>query len=313
MDKDALTRLLREVLASPDEESSLVCLPLPRLRTGVLRENWGEDELSHLASCIACQRARERMDELVWHPTVGQLARHTVHRLGGDDELSLRAHLEDDRCRCCRAVHARIQGSRDQLPGAWLEEMCREHGVWFRGQECPAALRLVAESVGAILDAEHVSSHFLVSKSRLVAPRSMCFTCHVPCDITTDLDASSGLTAFMVRHPGLYNLSRDDIAAFARERGNPKPSLFTPVYSKECTSLLCLPVYLDGQLAGLVKVENRRHTHPTIADQPGARFDRVDEVVLRRIVDEAKPLYAEGLAWAKEHFPRPEVQLFPAA
>src|SRR5262249_42773423 len=108
MNKQALTELLSGLLAAREQTEGQPAEPghlaLPRLRTGLLRADWSEEEKDHLRRCAACQKAKEQMSREVWHPTAPQLFRHLRGRLTGDDAIDVNYHLTEDQCRHCRAV-----------------------------------------------------------------------------------------------------------------------------------------------------------------------------------------------------------------
>ena len=54
----------------------------------------------------------------------------------------------------------------------------------------PLALREFNYALAAMLGANHVSTHLMVSDTRLVAPFETCFNCHVKVPIVTDLTDS---------------------------------------------------------------------------------------------------------------------------
>jgi hypothetical protein len=91
------------------------CLSLIRQRRASLREDLGQEERTHLESCLHCRQMRATVEGNTWHPAVGDLCRARAGRLGSDEEAVLEAHLESERCRRC----ARLMAS------GWLNALAR--------------------------------------------------------------------------------------------------------------------------------------------------------------------------------------------
>jgi hypothetical protein len=120
MDEPGLNRLLVGLTSSdPDRiENALgttsptpTCLPLSRLRTGVLRENWKESERSHLASCSYCRKTEQQARSQVWHPSLVHLFWH-ARGLFENNDADVTHHLQHDACRRCLRLSSLLGADR---------------------------------------------------------------------------------------------------------------------------------------------------------------------------------------------------------
>ncbi|MBI3968811.1 MAG: hypothetical protein HY329_24505 [Chloroflexi bacterium] len=118
MNDSTLTRALRALAAAdrigsdqahtPRERLS-ACISLPRLREGLVREDWTPAEQSHLAECARCQASRDKLGGMLWHPEWWQLSFDVQGLLVDEDAADVTFHLRDDRCRRCLARYARLE------------------------------------------------------------------------------------------------------------------------------------------------------------------------------------------------------------
>jgi hypothetical protein len=95
--------------AEHDEETSPLtasCLSLIRQRRAVLREDLGGEERAHVESCWQCRKTRATVEEVTWHPRVGELCRRRAGRLAGEERATLDAHLQSEGCRRCARLDA---------------------------------------------------------------------------------------------------------------------------------------------------------------------------------------------------------------
>lgn len=116
MDEAALTQLLAHLAACVPERPALVrpspvCVPVARLRSANLKENWTSGELHHLRECRFCQDLTSRARLLQWHPTPLQLL--PLARDLGPPDADLAYHLEKDACRRCSRLASALR--RDTL------------------------------------------------------------------------------------------------------------------------------------------------------------------------------------------------------
>ncbi len=109
MDEPGLTRLLlglasnepERVERSPGTTSPGVsCLPLSRIRTRVLKENWSDSERAHLSGCTHCRKSEQLARKQVWHPSLVHLFWHARGLIEHSDE-DAGYHLTNDACRRC--------------------------------------------------------------------------------------------------------------------------------------------------------------------------------------------------------------------
>ncbi len=205
-------------------------------------------------------------------------------------------------------------------PPAWAEalwedglRLLREQGRTIPPLDDRAVRAAMVRAVGSLsrslaeqLKAVHVSFHFQVADRLLIAPREMCHNCRLPFDIVTDL-RTQGLTSEMFGRPGVYNLSGEAIKARAAEKSRPKPSLFTPVYGQECSSLLSMPFSADGRVVGLVKVENKQGLPVGWLGRSDRPFTAEEEELLRRSLDASSAVLAAAYRWVKDQYPNPDV------
>ncbi len=75
------------------------CLSLPRFCAALLRGGWTAAERAHIGGCAYCQKTREKVQRVLWHPTLWQVFLHNLN--GGVAEVAY--HLEQDKCQPCLA------------------------------------------------------------------------------------------------------------------------------------------------------------------------------------------------------------------
>lgn len=109
MDDAAVTRLLGGLTGKGPEAGDRadaqvrpgpVCVPLSRVRTALLRENWTGDEQRHLASCSHCRRSEQLCRTQVSHPSLLHLFWHVRGLLDSPDG-DVAYHLQKDACKRC--------------------------------------------------------------------------------------------------------------------------------------------------------------------------------------------------------------------
>ncbi|MBI1916661.1 MAG: hypothetical protein HYS12_18290 [Planctomycetes bacterium] len=112
MNEHGLSRLLLG-LASEDTEPTTMptpsCLPLPRFRTALLREDWTDAEQRHKAGCDVCRQTEAQARRQVWHPS---LLRLFWHARGLVDDADAARHLQTDACRRCQRLSILLQADR---------------------------------------------------------------------------------------------------------------------------------------------------------------------------------------------------------
>ncbi len=120
MDEPGLNRLLVEVVSNdPDRiERTLAspipamsCLPLSRLRSGVLRENWNDGERTHLTSCTHCRKSEQLARSQLWHPSLVHLFWH-ARGLFDNNDADVAYHLQHDSCRRCLRLSVLLGADR---------------------------------------------------------------------------------------------------------------------------------------------------------------------------------------------------------
>src|SRR5262245_51448982 len=89
------------------------CLPLTRLRGGILQEDWNEEEELHLKECSACARQRELLRSELWHPSAWQIAGSVLALVSAEQAVG--EHLEG--CRRCRRLATWIEKA------GWLSDL----------------------------------------------------------------------------------------------------------------------------------------------------------------------------------------------
>ena len=139
MDEAALSRLLQGLTGKepdwPEESEGATrpgpsCVPLSRMRTAALRENWSPEEQRHLAGCTYCRKADLMARQKAWHPSLVHLYWHARGLFDGNDG-DVAHHLQKDACRRCLRLCAvlaldRILGrpGRDSPRVGPLPEAC---------------------------------------------------------------------------------------------------------------------------------------------------------------------------------------------
>lgn len=111
MNDHGLAKLL---LGLTNDNSTLpgpACLPLSRVRTALLREDWTEAEERHKSTCTSCQQAEAQARSGVWHPSLLSLFRQARDLPEGNDP-DLPYHLQKDACRRCQRLVAVFQADR---------------------------------------------------------------------------------------------------------------------------------------------------------------------------------------------------------
>jgi hypothetical protein len=119
MDEPGLDRLLVGLAADPDRidkapgttAPTMACLPLSRLRSGILRENYGDSERSHLASCSYCRKTEQQARSQLWHPSLLHLFWHARGLLDKND-ADVTYHLQRDNCRRCLRIAVLLGADR---------------------------------------------------------------------------------------------------------------------------------------------------------------------------------------------------------
>ncbi len=120
MDEPGLNRLLVGLTCNdPDRiekapgttAPTMACMPLSRLRSGVLRENWTDGERTHLASCSFCRKTEQQARSQVWHPSLVHLFWHARGLLDNND-ADVTYHLNRDGCRRCLRLSALLGADR---------------------------------------------------------------------------------------------------------------------------------------------------------------------------------------------------------
>src|SRR5262245_33243173 len=95
MDDAALSRVLLGLSGKEADASSPSCLPLSRVRTALLRENWNADEQRHLAACTHCRHTEQFARSQLSHPSLLALFWH-VRGLLDPPDGDVAYHLQKD-------------------------------------------------------------------------------------------------------------------------------------------------------------------------------------------------------------------------
>src|SRR5437764_8996737 len=120
MDEPGLNRLLVGLASNdPDRNEqapgttapTMACLPLSRLRSAVLKENWSDSERTHLASCSYCRKTEQQARSQLWHPSLVHLFWH-ARGLFDNNDPDVAYHLQRDSCRRCLRLSALLGADR---------------------------------------------------------------------------------------------------------------------------------------------------------------------------------------------------------
>jgi hypothetical protein len=103
-DPDRLEQAAGMTFPTPD------CIPLSRLRGGVLRHDWREAERQHKQQCAYCQSMEGQASREVWHPPMAALFWNARGFSDGSPDLAY--HLRQDDCLRCRQLTALFQADR---------------------------------------------------------------------------------------------------------------------------------------------------------------------------------------------------------
>ena len=105
MNDAALSRLLLGLSGKEPDMPSPACVPLSRVRTALLRENWSADEQRHLAGCTHCKRTEQLALGQLSHPSLLSLFWH-VRGLLDPADADVAYHLQKDACKRCLRLAA---------------------------------------------------------------------------------------------------------------------------------------------------------------------------------------------------------------
>src|SRR5579863_6466982 len=111
MDDQGLAKLLLALTSDNPNLPAPSCLPLSRVRTAVLREDWTAVEERHQRGCTCCKGAETLARAEVWHPPLTSLFRQARGLVEGTD-ADLSYHLQKDACRRCHRLVAVFQADR---------------------------------------------------------------------------------------------------------------------------------------------------------------------------------------------------------
>jgi hypothetical protein len=111
MDDHGLAKLLVTLTSDNPSLPAPSCVPLSRVRTALLREEWTEAEERHKRNCPSCRGAEAQARAEIWHPPLMSLFRQ-ARGLVEPTDADLAYHLQKDTCRRCHRLVAVFQADR---------------------------------------------------------------------------------------------------------------------------------------------------------------------------------------------------------